>query len=120
MTKKAYGALLMNELFLMEDYGFYLPSGPFKEARPSGDDFLQDEVDFLQVINAAEKCGLQVWRIHLNQMDDDGEVCPMQHFAHSPKNCVKNGVLTVPVNLESKMKIRMSAQLSILMHSNVS
>jgi hypothetical protein len=44
MTKKAYGALLMNELFLMEDYGFYLPSRAFEEATgqaPSGEDFLQ-------------------------------------------------------------------------------
>ena len=44
MTKKAYGALLMNELVMMEDYGFYLPYRAFKEATgemPEGDDFLQ-------------------------------------------------------------------------------
>ena len=44
MTKKKYGALLMNELVMMEDYGFYLPYRAFQEATgemPESDDFLQ-------------------------------------------------------------------------------
>lgn len=44
MTEKVYGALLMNELVMMEDYGFYLPYRAFEEATgeiPKGDDFLQ-------------------------------------------------------------------------------
>ena len=31
MTKKAYGSLLMNELTIMEDYGFYLPYRAVRE-----------------------------------------------------------------------------------------
>ena len=43
MTKKAYSALLMNELAIMEDYGFYLPSRAFEEATgqaPTRDDYI--------------------------------------------------------------------------------
>jgi hypothetical protein len=44
MTKKAYSGLLMNELFLMEDYGIFLPHRAFEEATgetPESDAFLQ-------------------------------------------------------------------------------
>ena len=48
MTKKAYSALLMNELVTMEDYGFYLPYRAFTEATgnaPENDDFLQELIN---------------------------------------------------------------------------
>ena len=60
MTKKAYGALLMNELVMMEDYGFYLPSRAFEEATgeiPEGDDFLQVIIDESVAFTLAGKDG---------------------------------------------------------------
>ena len=64
MTKKAYGALLMNELFLMEDYGFYLPYRAFEEATgeiPEGDDFLQVITDESDTFTYGGKHGRR-WR----------------------------------------------------------
>jgi hypothetical protein len=48
MMRKKYSALLMQELVMMEDYGFYLPYRAFIEATgnaPENDDFLQDLIN---------------------------------------------------------------------------
>ena len=48
MMRKKYSALLMQELVMMEDYGFYLPYRAFTEATgnaPENDDFLQDLIN---------------------------------------------------------------------------